>query len=95
MRNQVRIFIVIFISVFFTVLQSGCTHDEWKDLFDGKTTEGWEVPGKSAIWEVENGALMTEKAGLGLFYRGDVSGHNFKNFILKMMMDCLKIGLTK
>ncbi|NOY36856.1 MAG: DUF1080 domain-containing protein [Chlorobi bacterium] len=81
--KQIGIFIFIVTSVLISMLHSGCTQNEWKYLFDGKTMKGWESPEEPASWQVEDSVLVAEGSGSCLWYTGDVSGHDFKNFIFE------------
>lgn len=58
----------------------------WISLFDGKTLDGWRVGGDPKSFSVEDGKLVAQAVGgnAHLFYNGDVAGHDFKNFQLKM-----------
>ncbi len=54
--------------------------DEWISLFDGKSLDGWKVGKNAATFKVENGAIVAHGETAHLFYDGEVSNHNFKNF---------------
>ena len=72
------------------------THDindagEWKDLFDGKTTNGWHSYGQEKAgeaWKVAEGALVldtTQKEEWQIKGGGDlVSNEEFENYDLKL-----------
>jgi hypothetical protein len=57
-------------------------------LFDGKSLDGWKIGHDAAVFSVQDGLIKMECApGHGpahLFYVGDVNGHVFKNFDLKV-----------
>jgi hypothetical protein len=57
--------------------------DGWKSLFDGKTLAGWKVGNNAGTFSVEDGAIVAHGNTAHLFYDGDISQHNFKNFDLK------------
>ena len=72
--------------------QSG-KNDDWKNLFDGKTTKGWHTYGKSAVnerWKIADGALYidnTVKEG------GDiVTDKEYENYDLKLEWKISKNG---
>ncbi len=58
-------------------------------LFDGKTLDGWKVGENAAVFKVRDGMIVMEcptttRSPAHLFYVGDVSHHDFKNFDLKV-----------
>jgi hypothetical protein len=56
--------------------------DEWFELFDGKSMQGWQASENQSSWRIEDGALVTGGDRSHLFYTGDLNNHNFKNFEL-------------
>ncbi len=60
------------------------TGDGWIALFDGKTLSGWKVNENPETFSVEDGAIVVNGQRSHLFYMGDVSDHDFKNFELKL-----------
>lgn len=59
-------------------------NDGWISLFDGKTLNGWKVNEHPETFNVENGAIVVNGPTSHLFYVGNVSDHDFKNFELKV-----------
>ena len=58
-------------------------------LFDGKTLDGWKVGDNADIFQVRDGMIVMECPATNhrpahLFYVGEVSRHDFKNFDLKV-----------
>ena len=58
-------------------------------LFDGKTLDGWKVGENAEVFQVRDGMIVMECPATNhgpahLFYVGDVSHHDFKNFDLKV-----------
>jgi 3-keto-disaccharide hydrolase len=58
-------------------------------LFDGKTLNGWKVGDNAEIFHVQDGMIVmscpaNDHRPAHLFYEGDVSGHTFKNFDLRV-----------
>ena len=58
-------------------------------LFDGKTLNGWKVGENASLFQVRDGTIVVEcpatcHSPAHLFYVGDVSHHEFKNFDLKI-----------
>ena len=51
---------------------------EWKELFDGKTFEGWKLNENKDSWSIEDGNLVCHGERSHLFYVGD--DKPFKNF---------------
>lgn len=58
--------------------------EEWIPLFDGKTLNGWKASENPATFAVEDGAIVVHGPRAHLFYDGEVSDHDFKNFELKL-----------
>ncbi len=58
--------------------------EEWIPLFDGQTLNGWKVSENPATFSVADGAIVVNGPRAHLFYDGDVNGHDFKNFELKV-----------
>ena len=57
---------------------------EWLPLFDGKTLDGWKPSESQNTWSVVDGTLVSSGPRSHLFYDGPVTGHDFKNFELKL-----------
>ncbi|MEJ7713258.1 MAG: DUF1080 domain-containing protein [Pyrinomonadaceae bacterium] len=57
--------------------------DSWKQLFDGKTLDGWKASENPSTFRVENGTIVVEGPRSHLFYVGPVNNHKFKNFEFK------------
>ncbi len=72
--NQIIICMACFLAM------TACASDQWINLFDGETLEGWQPSEDPASWKIENGAIVTSGARSHLFYAGDVMQHNFTNF---------------
>ena len=58
-------------------------------LFDGTTLNGWKVGENASIFQVRDGMIAMEcpatiQSPAHLFYVGDVNGHSFKNFDLRV-----------
>jgi len=58
-------------------------------LFDGKSLDGWKVGQNADLFQVRDGVIQMEclptmHGPAHLFYVGDVNGHTFKNFDLKV-----------
>ena len=58
-------------------------------LFDGKTLDGWKVGENAEVFQVRDGTIVMECPATNhkpahLFYVGDVNGHDFKNFDLRV-----------
>jgi hypothetical protein len=63
--------------------------DGFVSLFDGKTLTGWKVGDNAALFHVEDGMIIMNCPSENhrpahLFYDGDVNGHTFKNFELRV-----------
>jgi hypothetical protein len=58
--------------------------DEWINLFDGKTFNGWKVTTENpGTFHIEDGMIVANGDRSHLFYEGDVMKHTFKNFEFK------------
>ena len=58
-------------------------------LFDGKSLEGWKIGANAAVFQVHDGMIVMECPAddhdpAHLFYDGEVGGHKFKNFDLRV-----------
>src|SRR5690348_9037456 len=58
-------------------------------LFDGKTLQGWKIGDNAQLFQVNDGMIVmecptTNNKPAHLFYDGDVHGHDFKNFDLRI-----------
>jgi hypothetical protein len=70
-------------------------------LFDGKTLDGWKVGENADVFQVRDGMIVMECPATNhqpahLFYVGDVNGHAFKNFDLRvevMTFRCANSGI--
>ncbi len=59
------------------------TNEGWESLFDGKSLNNWKVGENAATFTVDNGMIVAHGPTAHLFYDGDISNHNFKNFEFK------------
>jgi hypothetical protein len=70
-------------------------------LFDGKSLAGWKAGENADVFQVHDGVIVMECPATNhgpahLFYQGDVNGHSFKNFDLKvdvMTFPCANSGI--
>lgn len=58
-------------------------------LFDGKSLDGWKIGSNAELFTVVDGVIQMECPATNhnpghLFYVGDINGHSFKNFDLKV-----------
>ena len=58
--------------------------DGWVSLFDGKSLDGWKANEKPETFSVKDGEIVVRGDRSHLFYVGEVNGHDFKNFELKV-----------
>jgi hypothetical protein len=56
---------------------------DWIPLFDGKTFDHWKVGDNAGTFTIENGTIKVNGNVAHIFYDGDVSNHQFKNFEFK------------
>ena len=59
------------------------TNDGWESLFDGKSLNNWKVGKNASTFTVDSGMIVAHGPTAHLFYDGDISNHNFKNFEFK------------
>ena len=57
--------------------------DKWVSLFDGKSFDNWKVGDNAGTFTIENGMIVAHGPVAHLFYTGNVSQHDFKNFEFK------------
>jgi histidinol phosphatase-like PHP family hydrolase len=62
--------------------QPTLANNEWIDLFDGKTLDGWRASENQGTFQVEDGIIVANGTRSHLFYEGNVNNHSFKNFEL-------------
>lgn len=65
------------------------SEEGFTSLFDGKTLDGWKVGENASVFQVRDGMIVMEcppsiHGPAHLFYVGDVNGHSFKNFDLRV-----------
>src|SRR4051812_8872889 len=58
--------------------------EEWIDLFDGHTLNGWQPSENKGSWKVVDGALTADGPRSHLFYTGSVRAADFRNFELEV-----------
>ena len=58
--------------------------NEWVELFDGKTLDGWRASENPATWKVEDGLLVHDGPRSHLYYSGTVNNASFRNFELEV-----------
>lgn len=70
-------------------LAAQTTDEGFVSLFDGKTLDGWKIGNNAELFSVHDGMIVmdcpaTNHHPAHLFYDGPVSGHEFKNFDLRV-----------
>ncbi len=63
-----------------SLVMTGCGPEEWHQLFDGETFDGWEASENKDSWIIEEGAIVTNGPRSHLYYTGDFMDHDFRNF---------------
>jgi hypothetical protein len=58
--------------------------DGWITLFDGTSLENWKASENKSTFKLEDGIIVCNGKRSHLFYMGNVSNANFKNFELKV-----------
>lgn len=69
--------------------QTPSPEEGFVSLFDGKTLNGWKVGDNATLFHVEDGMIVMDCPAdnhrpAHLFYDGDINGHTFKNFDLRV-----------
>ena len=69
--------------------QTTPSEEGFVSLFDGKTLDGWKVGDNATLFHVEDGMIVMNCPSdnhnpAHLFYDGEINGHNFKNFDLRV-----------
>ncbi|HYH55080.1 MAG TPA: DUF1080 domain-containing protein [Anseongella sp.] len=59
---------------------SGESTKGWISLFDGHSFKDWKAGENPGTFSIEDGAIVVNGPRAHLFYVGDVSGHDFRNF---------------
>jgi hypothetical protein len=83
MKKFISFVVVAFCLVTITAFVTDSKTDDWRPLFDGKSLNNWKVGDNAATFTVENGMIVAHGATAHLFYDGEISNHNFKNFEFK------------
>lgn len=81
-----RLFAFLLVGITLVVLTAFSVKESkkgWISLFDGKTLNNWKVGDNAESFKVENGTIVVNGNVSHLFYDGEVSQHNFKNFEFK------------
>lgn len=63
----------------------GGASDQWVELFDGKTLDGWRASENQGVFTVVDGMIKVQGKRSHLFYAGEVGNHNFTDF--ELMVD--------
>jgi hypothetical protein len=58
--------------------------NDWTNLFDGRTLQGWRPAENKQSWKVQEGALFCDGPRSHLFYDGPVRNADFRNFELEV-----------
>ncbi len=58
--------------------------EDWIDLFDGHTLNGWRPSENKNSWKITDGTLAADGPRSHLFYTGPVHGADFRNFELEV-----------
>lgn len=81
--------------------QPASSEEGFVSLFDGKTLNGWKIGDNATLFHVEDGMIVMNCPAENhhpahLFYDGEVNGHTFKNFDLRvdvMTYRCANSGI--
>jgi hypothetical protein len=81
--------------------QTPTPEEGFVSLFDGKTLNGWKIGDNAEVFQARDGMIVMECPATNpnpahLFYEGEVNGHKFKNFDLRvevMTYPCANSGI--
>lgn len=73
-----------FLIALFAILPLTAAEPGYRSLFNGKNMDGWKPSEHPETWTIREGALVAHGTRSHLFYIGDVDGHVFKNYELKV-----------
>lgn len=76
--------------LFLSVVSHATAQKSWISLFDGSTLNGWKVGENPQTFSVEDGAIKVAGPRSHLYYMGEVSNQEFKNFELKARVKTTK-----
>lgn len=76
--------------LFLFVVSHATAQKSWISLFDGSTLNGWKVGENPQTFSVEDGAIKVAGPRSHLYYMGEVSNQEFKNFELKARVKTTK-----
>jgi hypothetical protein len=69
-----------FLAVVVCALPAAAQSDQWQDLFDGRTLNGWRAAENPASFRVTNGVLVADGPRAHLFYVGPNGDASFGSF---------------
>ncbi len=76
--------LVLILLLMIAPLSLAAAEDGWVSLFNGKDLTGWKASENPGTFTVENGSIVARGPRSHCFYLGDVGGHTFSNFELKV-----------
>jgi hypothetical protein len=59
-------------------------NDDWIDLFDGHSLQGWRASESQGSWKVADGLLLADGPRSHLFYTGPARSARFRNFEMEV-----------
>jgi hypothetical protein len=87
--NPNRNLTLLSLSLSLAAFPSLLSAQEWEDLFDGKSLQGWRANENPASFHVENGTIACDGPRSHLFYTGADGNADFKNFELAVEVKAL------
>lgn len=82
----VLVIILIAACVAFNSSSQAGPNDDWMELFDGRSLDGWKASEHGDTWSARNGCLVADGPRSHLFYQGPVGNHDFGNFELEVQV---------
>lgn len=89
MKNSILFYTLALLFAACSPSNEGKDSDDWVQLFDGETLEGWRASENPETFSVEDGMIVVDGDRAHLFYMGPVMDHDFKNFEFKAQIKTL------
>jgi Domain of Unknown Function (DUF1080) len=86
MKVAFRNFVVFFLLITHTGFKGPSQQNDWTNLFDGKTLNGWKASENPGTFTIQDGQIVVFGDRGHLFYTGAFNNHNFKNFEFKLQV---------
>ncbi len=82
MKSRSLLLLATLLAVALSAAAGRAADEDWQNLFDGKSLQGWKASENKDSWKIEDGALVCHGPRSHLFYVGDEKP--FVNFELRV-----------